>query len=103
MEKELQKIKKDWAWLYKDGKLDEETVLREIYDYDFILKEVGKVYCEISKGKLSKPNYKADILISELEENFWDKEIVIEYIKEIIKESKTLKELKEKLNDYLKN
>ena len=51
MEKELQKIKEEWNWLYKNGKLDEEAVLREIDDYDFILKEVGKVYYEGSKRK----------------------------------------------------
>src|SRR3990167_10242451 len=99
-EDKKEKIKKEWNWLYKNGKLDEEAVLNEISDYDFILAEVPKVYCEISKGKLSKPNYEASVLIGELEENFWDKEIIIDDIKEIIKSAKTLKELKEALKSY---
>src|SRR3990167_11306086 len=99
-EKKL-KLKKEWDWLYKNGKLDEEAVLKEIYDYDFILGEVPRVYCEITGGLLSKPNYPAEVIIKEFNEKFWDKEVIIDDIKEIIKSAETLGGLKKELESYL--
>ena len=96
-----EEVKEKWSWLYKDGKLDKEAVLNEISDYDFILEEVPKVYCEITGGKLSKLMYPASVVLSEFNERFWDKEIIIDDIKEMIKSAKTLKELKEELKSYL--
>src|SRR3990167_10048855 len=93
-EKKL-KLKKEWDWLYKNGKLDEEAVLKEIYDYDFILGEVPKVYCEITGGLLSKPNYASEVVLREFNERFWDKKIIISDIREMISSAKTLEELKE--------
>jgi len=96
-----EELKEKWDWIYKDGKLDEEAVLKEISDYDFILGEVPKVYEEITGGQLSKLNYKAEIILGEFNEKFWDKEIIIEDIKEMIKSAGTLEELKKELEDYL--
>ena len=101
MKKELIKLKKEWNWLYKNGKLDEEAVLKEIYDYDFLLGEVPKVYCEITGGLLSKTNYTAEVVLREFNERFWDKKIIIDDIKEMIRSAKTLEELKEELESYL--
>lgn len=60
--------------IYKDGKLDEEQVLKELSDYYFVLQEVPKVYCEITNGRLSKPHYHAAAVIAEFndcqQENF---------------------------------
>jgi hypothetical protein len=55
--------------IYKDGKLDEEAVLKELYDYMIALQEVPKVYCAITGGKLSKVNYFADVVIGEYEDD----------------------------------
>lgn len=96
------KIKEKWSWLYnQDGSLNEEAVLNEIMDYDFIIGEVPLVYARITDGLLSKPNYKAEIVLREFEELFWDKGFVIDDIKEMIKSAKTLEELKEELENYL--
>ena len=97
----MKKLKLEWSWLYKNGKLDEKAVLKEIYDYDFLLGEVPKVYSEITGGLLSKTNYKAEVVLSEFNEKFWDKEIIISDIRELINSSKTLEELKEELKSYL--
>ena len=98
--KRIEEIKKDWDWLYKDGKLDEEAVLKEISDYDFVLNEVPKVYCEITGGLLSKLTYPANVVLAEFNERFWDKVIITDDIKEMIKSAKTLEELKEELESY---
>jgi len=97
----MKKLKLEWSWLYKNGKLDEKAVLKEIYDYDFLLGEVPKVYSEITGGLLSKTNYKAEVVLSEFNEKFWDKEIIISDIREMINSAKTLEELKEELKSYL--
>ena len=60
MNKDLIKIKKEWDWLYKNGKLNEEAVLKEIFDYDCILEEVPKVYCEITGGFFANKRSFAD-------------------------------------------
>ena len=101
MDDKLEKIKEDWDWLYKNGKLDEEAVLKEISDYDFILEEVPKVYEEITGGLLSKLMYPARVVLSEFNERFWDKKIIIDDIKEMMQSSKTLEDLKEELEIYL--
>lgn len=99
--KTIQEIKETWEWLYKNGKLDEEEVLKEISDYDFILEEVPKVYCEITGGSLIKLMYPAEVVLGEFNKRFWDKEIVIDDIKAMIKSAETLEELKEELESYL--
>lgn len=96
----LEKLKQKWDWLYKNGKLNEIAVLKEISDYDFILKEVPKVYCEITGGLLSKPNYEARTILTEFNERFLNKEIIKDDIKYMIKNTTTLKELKEELTNY---
>lgn len=50
--------------IYKDGKLDEEQVLKELYDFMVAMQEVPKVYCHITGGKLSKINYPASTIIA---------------------------------------
>lgn len=98
---EKETIKENWDWLYKNGKLDEEAVLKEISDYDFILEEVPKVYCEITGGLLSKLMYPAEVVLDEFNKRFWNKEIVIDDIKAMIKSTETFEELKEELESYL--
>jgi len=101
MNKKLQKIKDEWDWIYKNGKLDEEAVLKELLDYNFVLEQVPIVYEEITGGLLSKPNYKAGSVLAEFESRFWDKEMIIDDIKGIMKSATSLEELKEELKEYL--
>ena len=39
--------------IYKDGKIDEEQVLKELADHYFMLEEIPKVYCHATGGLLS--------------------------------------------------
>ncbi len=87
--------------VYKNGKLNEKQVMKELADFYFLIKEVPKIYCEITGGLLSKLNYPAEVILAEFNERFWDKEIIIDDIKKMMKSAKTLKELKEELEDYL--
>ena len=41
----LKKVKEDWGHIiYKDGKLDEEQILKELADYSFLMHQVAIVY-----------------------------------------------------------
>jgi hypothetical protein len=40
----------------KNGRLNLEQLKKELYDYSMLLENVPKVYCEVSGGKISKPN-----------------------------------------------
>ncbi len=87
--------------IYKNGKIDEKQLMKELEDYYFIINEVPKVYCEITGGLLSKLKYPAEVVLSEFNERFWDKKYVIKDIKQMMKSAKTLGDLKEELEDYL--
>lgn len=86
--------------LHKDGRLKRSQIMKELDDYRFMLEQVPKVYMAVSNGLLSKPMYFAETIITQLEDNFYDKECVHDDIKEILKGCDTLKELKKELRDY---
>jgi hypothetical protein len=52
----------------KDGSLNLDAIQRELSDFHFVMGEVGKVYCHITGGLLSKPNYHADAVIGVYED-----------------------------------
>ena len=44
----------------------EQKLTGVIENYETVLAEVSKVYCELTNGKLSKPNYQAAVIIDEV-------------------------------------
>jgi len=96
------KIKQFWKdIIYKDGKLDEEQVMKELADFYFIMQEVPKVYCEITGGLLSKLKYPAEVVIREFNERFWDKEITKDDVVEILKSKQADKDKLQEIKEYL--
>lgn len=64
---------KEWETFWKpllmtNGKFDEEKIKNEIHDYDFIIEQLPKVYCEVTGGLLSKHFYQAETVISAFED-----------------------------------
>ncbi len=62
-------IEKVWNEFWRDivmpdGVLDLEQVKKELYDWRNAMREVSKVYDEITGGLLSKPNYEAETVLS---------------------------------------
>lgn len=51
-----------------DGTLNVDAVKRELFDWYFAMGEVAEVYCHITDGALSKPNYYASGVISVADE-----------------------------------
>jgi hypothetical protein len=95
-------IKSDDFWkniIYKNGKLDEAQVLKELSDFYYIMQQVPKVYEAVTNGRLSKLMYSADTVISQFEECTYSKSITQADIKDMLK-SHTMEELKERLIDY---
>jgi hypothetical protein len=67
---EIEKVWQEfWADLVApDGTVDVDQVKKELHDYAFMLREVPKVYCELTGNRLSKPHYDADVVIREHDE-----------------------------------
>jgi len=71
--------------IYKDGKLDEEQVLKELTDYYFVMQQVPKVYCHITSGKLSKLMYNAETIISIADDYISDNYVHKDDLRELMK------------------
>lgn len=56
--------------IYKDGKLDEEQVMKELEDFYFVMHEYPKVVDHITGGKMSKCMYYADDIIALADEHY---------------------------------
>ena len=92
---------KEWKQIiYKNGKINEEQVMKELADFSFVMKEVPKVYCEITGGFLSKIMYPAEVVLAEFNERFEDKKITKNDIADILKSKKSAKQKIEEIKDY---
>jgi hypothetical protein len=71
-----------WAEIVcnEDGSINIDQVKKELSDYSFMLDEVPKVYCEVTGGLLSKPNYYAESVLSVFREQYADKAWAIRLI-----------------------
>ena len=87
--------------IYKDGKIDEEQVMKELEDYSFLMEQAGIVYCEVTGGLLSKVSYNAKTIIAEFQEKNYNKFCTQEDIKNIINNEKMSSEEKlEEIKSY---
>lgn len=92
-------IREDWlSIIYKDGKLNEEQILKELDDYAFLMIQASKVYNHFTN--LSKTNYFAETIISLIEERTYDKDITRDDLKSMIEDCDTKEELVEELKKY---
>jgi hypothetical protein len=51
-----------------DGTIDVEQVKKELYDFRVMMREVRKVYDDVTGGKFSKPNTAAEHIIDAVNE-----------------------------------
>ena len=51
-----------------NGEWDHDQVVRELLDYETLLTEVPKVYCEVTGGRMSKPHYPAKSVLEQHDE-----------------------------------
>jgi len=95
------KVEKFWkSIIYKNGKLDEKQIMKELSDFSIVMEEVPKVYEYITGGLLSKITYPAETIIVELEERFYDKKITQDDIKDILQSKQTNSEKLKEIKDY---
>lgn len=59
-----------------------EQLKKELTDYHDMMEEASKVYCDVSGGRISKPNTMAVHVISEAEEHrqYWNRQDIKEWI-----------------------
>jgi len=86
--------------VYKDGKLDEEQVMKELSDYSYVMQQVSMVYCEITDNRMSKPLYHADDVIGEYGECNYNKRWTQEDMVEILARATSHKSLRKEIMDY---
>lgn len=71
-----------------DGTLNVDAVKRELSDWHFAMREVAEVYCHITNGALSKPNYYASGVIAVADE-YVDR-MIVEALEDAQDSSETL-------------
>lgn len=72
---------RDWRSIIEpDGRLDWDTLKRELHDFSFLMQQASEVYCEVTGNRLSKTNYFASAVISVYNEQL--DELIDEAIKE---------------------
>ena len=107
MDKVEQRYQEFWKDIICDenGNVNMEQVKKELSDYAFMLDEVPKVYCAVTNGLLSKPNYYADSVLSVFKENFEDKAWALRCLADdwddITADCKTNEDYKKVLFEYL--
>ena len=89
--------------IYKDGKLDEEQMFKELSDFRFVMHNVSKVYDHVTGGKLSKIMYTAETVIAEADDLLTKtvEEDVKEATEELLSEQAELRRENEKLKSEL--
>lgn len=93
--------KNDWLnIIMRRGKINKAQVLRELWDYAFLMEQASKVYCEITGGQLSKTGYSAETILEVFNEKYWDREIIRDDIENILETRMTKGELIEELRRY---
>jgi len=103
MEKEKWEKKYNEFWkplLTTRGKFDEKKIKNELHDLDFVLEQIGEIYCSLTGGRLSKPMYEAKTILGEHDALFWEKNVVGDDIKMLIDGSETKEELVAGLREY---
>lgn len=84
MDKEVERVWREF-WLpivTRNGNINLSQIKRELYDYHEMMDEVSKVYDEVTWHQISKPNTRADAVISIYNDHL--QEVVKEAIKEAI-------------------
>ena len=79
---------------------DERKIKNELHDLDFVVDQIGKIYCELTGGLLSKPMYHAETILEEHNERFLSKAITQDDLRGIIDNAKTKDDLIAELKDY---
>ena len=65
----------------KKGEIDKDQLVRELYDWHYVMEQLPSIYSEITGGLLSKPMYSKETVLSayydanqrDVEENYVDK------------------------------
>jgi hypothetical protein len=88
----------------KKSKLNKDAVMRELSDFSKIIDNCSCIYGSVTNGRISKPLTDWKIVETEYEdilsEDYFDKYATKVDVKNIIKECKTIKEIKKELIEY---
>lgn len=54
----------------KNGEVSMNNLVKELCDYRYVLEQVPIVYCHITGGRMSKPNYEAHAVIADADDSY---------------------------------
>jgi hypothetical protein len=102
-------IQYDEIWkgiVEKKGKMDQDAVKRELSDYSKVIENCSSIYGSVTNGRISKPLTDWQIVEDEYNQilinDYLFKEGTTKDIQNIIKDCKTLEDIKKELIDYFK-
>jgi hypothetical protein len=108
---DIRDYKKDYEDFWKEiiedenGNINMDQLQRELSDYSICLENVPKVYCAVTGGMLSKPNYEAHSVISVFDEQFGNPAAYVKLLGEdwdiITEDCETNAEYKKEIFEYL--
>jgi hypothetical protein len=91
--------------LEEKGRFNKTQMKKELWDWHYAMDQIGKVYCEITNGLLSKPMYPAETVIGvyqdDLEKNYIPRDTMNDDIKNILKEKVSAKQKLKEIIEYL--
>lgn len=85
----------------KDGTLNRDQVMRELYDYRMVLDNCKNAYMEMTEGNISKANTKFSEIQSIFDEKFFNKEMFIDDLENMIDNKMAFDDIKKAILEYL--
>ena len=89
----------------RKGRINKTQLMKELFDWHYVMKQIPKVYCEVTNSRLSKVMYSAETVIGvyheELTNNYLDKESVRHDIADILMSKNSSKTKLREIKEYL--
>ena len=84
----------------EDGTLNVEQVKKELADFSMVMKNCSSAYEEMSGSLITKPNTYFSEVLKIFQEKFWNVDFVKDDIRDMLKDTYDIEELKSNLIEY---
>ena len=84
----------------EDGTLNKEQVKKELADFSMVMDNCSSAYEEMSGSLITKPNTYFSEVLKIFQEKFWNVDFVKDDIRDMLKDTYDIEELKSNLIEY---
>lgn len=84
----------------EDGTLNKEQVKKELSDFSMVMDNCSSAYQEMSGSLITKPNTYFSEVLKIFQEKFWNVDFVKDDIRDMLKDTYDIEELKSNLIEY---